>query len=349
MKAVAFHEFGPPEVLTYQDWPDPGPPGPEEIVVRVGAVSVGRLLDLGTRAGTNRYFRGRPPHVLGSDHAGVVVEVGRDVHHLRPGDRVAVFGHVSCGRCRSCEDGHDEICPSSELIGVHRPGADAELARVPAANATVVPEGISLVAAAALALAGPVAWTQLRMAGLRAGDWVLVNGAASGLGSMTAVVARHLGARVIGTSRKERKRSALLELGLEAALDATAPGFEREVLELTGGEGVRIVVENLGSAEIWPHLVAVLAPGGTVISSGAFLGGQLSLDLRSLYQRSQRVVGVRTATRHGVASFWREVAPHVRPVIDRTFPLADAVAAHRYLESGDNLGRVLLIPCQEVG
>ena len=343
MKAVVLRTFGPPEVLGYEDWPDPGPPGPDEIVVRVGAVGVGRLLDLGTRAGTNRYFRGRLPHVLGSEHAGTVVEVGRDVHHLTVGDRVAVFASTTCGRCAFCTRGRDDACLEAELIGVHRPGADAEFTRVPASAATPIPDDLPLVIAAALALTGPVAWTQLNLAGLGAGDWVLVNGAASGLGSMTAVVARHLGARVIGTSRKAWKRAALLDLGLDAALDATAPDFEDRVRELTEGRGVEIVIENIGAAAAWPHLMAVLARGGTVVSSGAFVGDRLPLDLRSLYQQSQRVIGVRTATRQQVTSFWREVAPHVRPVLDRTFPLAEAAAAHRYLESGDNLGRVLLV------
>ncbi|HLH68729.1 MAG TPA: alcohol dehydrogenase catalytic domain-containing protein [Candidatus Dormibacteraeota bacterium] len=349
MKAVVLHAFGPPDVLSYEDWPDPGPPGPDEIVVRVGAVSVGRLLDLGTRAGTNRYFRGQLPHILGSEHAGIVVEVGRDVHHLQVGDRVAVFSSVSCGRCRFCEEGREDACPETELIGVHRPGADAELVQVPASMATVIPKDLPFTVAAAMALTGPVAWTQLDMAGLCPGDWVLINGAASGLGSMTAVVARHLGARVIGTSRKAWKRAFLLELGLEAALDATAPGFEEEVRELTGGAGVQIVVENIGSAEAWPHLLGALARRGTVISSGAFIGDRLPLDLRSLYQQSQRVIGVRTATKRGVAAFWREVAPHVRPVLDRTFPLAEAAAAHRHLESSDNLGRVVLVPTEKAG
>lgn len=347
MKVAIFHEFGPPEVLKYEDWPDPEPPGPDDVIVRVGAVSVGRLLDIGTRAGKNRYFRGQLPHILGSEHAGQVVEVGRRVGHLSPGDRVAVFTCITCGGCRFCQAEHDDACPEMELIGVHRQGAYAELTRVPAANVRAIPDELSFHEAAALALAGPVAWTQLNMAGLQPGDWVLINAAASGLGSMTAVVAKHLGARVIGTSRKEWKRQELLKLGVDKALDATLPEFEANVRELTGGEGVQIVVENISSAELWPRLLAVLARRGTVISSGAFVGEQLPLDLRSLYQQSQRIVGVKTANKHGVATFWDLVAPHVRPVLDRSFALAEAANAHRHIEASDNLGRVVLVPWKD--
>lgn len=344
MKVSVFREFGPPDVLRYEDWPDPAPPGPGEVQVRVRAVSVGRLLDIGTRAGTNRYFQGRLPHVLGGEHAGEVAAVGPGVEGLQPGDRVAISNAVTCGTCPFCLAGQDEACPGVELIGVHRQGAYADLSLVPAANATRIPDGLSFAEAAGLALAGPVAWTQLDLAGLRAGDWVLVNGAASALGSTTAVVAGHLGARVIGTSRDARKREALVRLGLDEALDATAAGFEDRVRELTQGQGVRIVVDNIGSAECWPHLQAVLARHGTVISSGAFLGEALPLDLRSLYQQSQRILGIRTATRRGAAAFWSDVGAHVRPVLDQSFPLSEAAAAHRYVEAGDNVGRVVLVP-----
>ncbi len=344
MKASVFHEFGPPEVLRYQDWPDPPPPGPGEVLVRVRAVSVGRLLDVGTRAGTNAYFRGTLPHILGSEHAGEVAAVGPDVEGLAPGDRVAVNTHVPCGRCPICLAGADETCPTAELIGVHRQGAYADLCLVPAANATRIPDDLPFVEAAGLALAGPLAWTQMEMAGLRPGDWVLVNGAGSALGSTTAMVARHLGARVVGTSRQAWKREALLQLGLEAALDATADGFEDRVRELTEPEGVRIIVDDIGAARSWPHLQAVLARRGTIISSGAFLGETLPLDLRSLYQHSQRIIGVRTATRRGVAAFWSRIGPGVRPVLDRSFPLSEAAAAHRHVEGSDNLGRVVLVP-----
>lgn len=344
MKAAIFREFGPPDVLRYEDWPDPEPPGPGDVLVRVRAVSVGRLLDIGTRAGTNRYFRGTLPHVLGGEHAGEVAEVGPGVEGLQPGDRVAVFNTVTCGACSFCGAGEDESCPNAELIGVHRQGAYADLCLVPAANVTRIPDDLSFPEAAGLALAGPVAWTQMDLAGLRPGDWVLVNGAASALGSMTAVVARHLGARVIGTSRHAWKREALLGLGLEGALDATDAGFGDRVRELTQGQGARIVVENIGAAKSWPALQAVLARRGTLISSGAFMGETLALDLRSLYQQSQRLVGVRTATRRAVAAFWSGVAPHVRPVLDRCFPLSEAAAAHRHIEADENFGRVLLVP-----
>ncbi len=137
---------------------------------------------------------------------------------------------------------------------------------------------------------------QLRQAGLRKGDWVLVAGAASALGATTAELARHLGARVIGTSRAAWKRERLLAMGLEAALDPTAEGFVDEVRALTGVAGVAVAVDDLGDPDIFARLTDVLAPQGVLVSSGAFLGGTVPLNLARLYTLNQRILGSARAT-----------------------------------------------------
>jgi len=139
VKVVAFRQFGPPDVLQPEVWKDPSP-GADEVVLRVRAVSVGRFLDLATRAGRNPYFAHPLPHVLGAEHSGEVVEVGRRVTALKPGDRVAVFPSITCGRCSLCRSSLDYACTNAEVIGIHRQGAYAEFSCVPAANCTLLPE-----------------------------------------------------------------------------------------------------------------------------------------------------------------------------------------------------------------
>ena len=188
MHAVVFTRFGGPEVLEVTEVPVPAV-GAGEVLVRVAAVSVGRLLDLTARAGTHPYARFVLPHVLGAEHAGTVAAVGDGVREVKAGDQVAVFPVLTCGSCRACREGATEACPRLQIMGVHRPGAYAEYTVVPAANVHVLPAGLDPWTAAGLALAGPVAYNQLSQAGLRPEDWVLVQGGSSALGSLTAALA----------------------------------------------------------------------------------------------------------------------------------------------------------------
>ena len=341
MRAVVFERFGPPEVLQ-QTRLDTPRPGRGEVLIQVGAVSVGRLLDIAARAGRHPYASFRFPHVLGAEHAGTVAALGEDVDGLRIGDRVAVFPAVSCGACTYCRDAKQEVCPQLSLIGTHRPGAYAEYCAVPARNVHPVPDGLTPAEVAALAMAGPVAANQLAQAGLRRGDWVLVQGAASALGSTTAALARHLGAQVIATSRSADKRAALAASGIDVVLDATAGDFADQVRAVTGGRGVDIAIDNLGDPLVWEATMDSLARGGAVVCSGAFLGGKVQLDLLRLYSCSYRLIGVRTGNPASIEALWTQVEQGFRAVLDRTFPIARAADAHRYLEDDTNTGRVAL-------
>ena len=341
MRAMVFNRFGPPEVLE-QATIDTPRPRPGEVLVQVGAVGIGRLLDLTARAGNHPYAKIQPPHVLGADHAGVVAALGAGVDSVRVGERVAVFPAVACGSCAFCLEGREEACPDLGVIGTHRPGAYAQYCAVPARNVHAVPQDIPASMAASLALVGAVAANQLAQAGLRPGQWVLVQGAASALGSTTAVYAQHLGARIIATSRSAEKRKALAAAGAELVLDANDPDFVNRVREATGGHGVDIAVDNLGDPAIWDATLDSLAHGGTVVTSGAFLGGKVQVDLRRLYSACHRIIGVRTGNAAAVNALWTEVEHGFRAVVDRTFPIARAADAHRYMEDDNNLGRVAL-------
>ncbi|MEJ2884986.1 quinone oxidoreductase family protein [Actinomycetospora aeridis] len=352
MAAVVFDRFGPPDVLRLDAVPTPAP-GPGEVLVRVAAVCVGRFLDVSLRAGRHP-VKPALPHVLGVEHAGTVVavgdaaqrsstvETGDEVRGVAVGQHVAVWPVLGCGDCTACAAGSTEACPRLHIAGVHGPGAYAEYTVVPEAAVWAIPDDLDPATAAGVALAGPVAMNQLQQAGLRAGDWVLVAGAASALGATTAELARHLGARVIGTSRAAWKRERLRGLGLEAALDPTAASFVDDVRAVTGGAGVAVAVDDLGEPDIFARLTDVLAPRGVLVSSGAFLGGTVPLDLARLYTLNQRILGVRTGNAASARALWAEVGRGFRPVVDRSFPLEAAADAHRFLEADDNMGRIVL-------
>lgn len=308
MRAMVFHRFGPPDVL--EEAVLDTPPGPGEVLVQVAAVGIGRLLDLTARAGHHPYARFQLPYVLGADHSGVVAALGEGVDFVQVGDRVAVFPVVTCARCA-----------------------------VPARNVHRVPDGIPPAMAASLALVGPVAANQLAQAGLRPGHWVLVQGAASALGSTTAALAHHLGATVIATSRSPEKRKALNMAGADVVLDATVPDFSERVREATGGHDVDIAVDNLGDPAAWDATLDALARGGIVVTSGAFVGGRVQIDLLRLYSDCHRIIGVRTGNAQAVKALRTRAEQGFRAVVDRTFPIARAADAHRYTEDGNSRAR----------
>jgi NADPH:quinone reductase-like Zn-dependent oxidoreductase len=342
MKAAVIHEFGSADVMkVVEDALEPKP-APGEVLVSVRAVRIGGLLDVGTRAGRNPFARLTFPHILGADFAGDVVEVGEGVAEPGPGDRVAVSPFIACGRCPACAAGRDYGCSSAQLIGVHRPGSYAELVSVPAKVVRRIPSSLSYEQAAALALSGPVAFTQFSVAGLKPGDWVLVTAAASGLGLVTALVAKALGARVIATSRKDWKREMLGKRGFEAVLDTADDLFVNQVAELTGPQGVAIAIDNTSSAAMFPKVCATLGRLGTVVSSGAQVAEPVPLDLRSLYLKSQSVIGIRTHTQAALDGFWKLAQNGLETLVDRTFPLDEVGDAHRYVEAEKNFGRVVL-------
>lgn len=344
MRALTIRRFGPPEVLQVERLPTPEPPG-GEVLVRVAAVGVGRLLDLVARSGRHPYASFTFPHVLGAEHAGTVAAVGSGVDGLAVGDHVAVFQTITTAQDEFTRSGYSDLSPNLVILGTHRQGADAEYVAVPAENVCVVPPGMGPEQAASLAGVGPVAANQFaRVGGVGKGSRVIVQGATSGLGSTTALLAKHLGADVVVTSRHEHKRARLAELGFTHVLDAVDPDFTERAREAFGGHGADVVVDNLGAPLVWEHGFDALRPGGAVVSSGAFLGHSVPLNLQKLYSTGLRVVGVRTGTLESMRALWSAAADGFRTVLDRTFPLTDAAAAHRYVEEGGNVGRVLLAP-----
>lgn len=344
MKAVVVERFGPPEVMEYREVPTPRP-GPGEILIRVGAVTVNRTLDLAVRHdGDNRGVT--LPLVLGTDPSGEIVELGEGVAGLAVGDHVAVSGAVRCGRCPACLAGNAQDCGKPEHIGVHRWGGYAEYVVVPGRNAVRVPDALPFPEASVIVRHAPTANNLLQnKAELRAGETVLIMGAAGALGSMGVQLAKLHGAHVIAGAGTDAGVALARELGADHGINYRTQPLDEAVMAYTDGAGVDVVFENISDPELWPRAFASLANRGRLVTAGAHGGGIVALDCRRLYHRRLKVIGGAGSTPSDVEkALAAAVAGKLRAVIDRVLPLERAVEAHHIVARRDVLGKVVLSP-----
>jgi NADPH:quinone reductase-like Zn-dependent oxidoreductase len=341
MRAVRFHEHGGPDVLRYEEAPDPVLRA-GEVVVRVRACALNHL-DLFQRRGIERVTIPLP-HISGADVAGEIAGVSPEARFLAAGTRVMLQPGLSCGRCDACLAGRDNYCRTYDVLGYQSDGGYAELVAVPAANVIPIDDAIDFVTAAAFPLTFLTAWHMLvTRAAVTERDTVLVIAAGSGVGQAAIQIARLLGARVIATAGGEDKLRHAVDIGAEAAIDHYKEDVAARVKALTGGRGVDVVVEHTGAAT-WERSVRCLSRGGRLVTCGATTGHSVALDLRHLFARQLSFLGCYMGSK---AELLRAAALFMRgrfaPRVDRTFPLADAAEAHRYLESSSQFGKVVLV------
>lgn len=338
MKAVRIHEFGGPEVLRYEDVPDPKP-RKDQVLVRVTAVALNHL-DLWVRKGLPGV---KLPHIPGSDIAGEVVEVGEYVRGVKPGQRVLVAPMHFCNHCAQCVAGRQNMCREFTVLGNAVDGGDCELIALPEVNIIPIPETLDLVQAASVPLVFVTAFHMLTgRASVRPGNTVLVLGANSGVGIAAIQVAKLFQATVITTAGTEQKMAKARELGADHVINHYKQSVSEEVRKITHREGVDIVVEHVGPAT-WEHSLKSLKPGGTLVTCGATTGPQVGIDLRFVFSRQLSILG----SYMGTMSELNEVVKHVfsgklKPVVDRVFPLKDIRAAHEYMENSEMFGKIVL-------
>jgi NADPH:quinone reductase-like Zn-dependent oxidoreductase len=343
VKAVVFEQFGGPEVLQYRDVPDPEPEA-GEVVVGVRACSVNRTLDIESRE-KGAGFGIALPHISGADPCGEVVAVGPDATGPRIGDRVAVSPIMSCGTCPLCRRGAENACLNLRVMGVHRHGGYAERVRVPIGNVFPLPAKLGFEDAACLPLSFAVAWQLLvNVARVEPGEVVLIMAAGSGLGVAGIQIARLRGARVLAAAGSDDKLARAAELGAEAGVNYTTRDLAKEVRRLTEGWGADVVFENIGAAT-WEASVASLARAGRLVTCGTHGGSQASIDIRSLYRHHVSLYFTAGYTRDALEAVLRLAGEgSLKAIVDRTFPLAEAAAAQRYVAERKNFGKVILIP-----
>jgi NADPH2:quinone reductase len=324
MKAVVCEAFGGPEVLALRELPDPAPPGPGEVQVRILARGV-QYVDVLMLAGKYQ-FRPEPPFVPGNEGAGEVVAVGQGVTGFKLGDRI---------------------------MSRHRLGAFAQLGNAKAEDCDPVPAGMSLEAAAVFRGAYHTAYHALiQRARLKAGDWVMINGAAGGIGIAAIQVAKLFGATVIATASTDEKRATCLEEGADYAIDYRA-GLRDKVKELTGArDGVDIVYDPIG-AEVFDESLRCLAWGGRILVLGFLGGGPSTPRTNYLLIKGLEVIGVRLG---GVTEHQPEIGRanmktlvelagqgKLKPRISHRFPLEEAAGAMQAVIDRKVIGKAVLV------
>jgi len=345
MKAMVLTQFGSPDVLHLEEVPTPDP-GPGEVRVRVMAVAVARTKDVAARAGSPPFgpqIR-RFPHVLGTEHSGVIDVAGEGVAADLVGRPVAVSAVLSCGQCRACAGGREEACSRFELIGIHRPGSYAQYVVVPAGNVHDLPDSVSFAEGAAVAANGPVARAQLDAGQVGPGSVVLVVGAAGSLGSTAVALAAFRGARVLGVDRLSARPDCLEGLPLAAALDGESSDLQARILNAAGSWGVDCVVDNLGITSLWEQYRPTVADMGRIVVSGSISRDPLPVQLLPFYLRSQSLIGVRTGNRHQMTSMWADVEAGFRPPPSHVSSMSwfDVAQAHGQVETGTARGQTVL-------
>ena len=340
MKAVRFHRHGGPEVLQYEEAPDPVPDA-DEALVRVKACALNHL-DIWARNGLPN-VEIPMPHISGSDIAGVVEWVPQEEKEFRKGDEVIVNPGLGCGRCDRCLSGRDDQCRSYTIIGYGVDGGDAELVKVRRTHLVTKPTGMGFEEAASFPLVFETAYHMLvTKARVGPGDTVLVLAANSGVGSAAVQLAKLFGAQVIATAGDPEKMERAKKLGADYAIDHYKQDVLAEVKRLTEKRGVDVVVEHVGKAT-WEGSVKALAKGGRLVTCGATTGAEVSTDLRYVYNRELTIYG------SFMAGMWEllEVVKlfekgRLKTVVDSVYPLEKAAEAHARMESSRHFGKIVL-------
>jgi NADPH:quinone reductase-like Zn-dependent oxidoreductase len=314
VKAIRIHQDGGPEVLRYEEAPEPSP-AEGEVLVRLRAASLNHI-DLWIRSGQPSVSK---PRILGSDGAGERVDTGGRVV-INPG----------------LDDG-------ARIIGEHIDGTDAELIAVPEEYLQPLPDALSFEEAAAFPLVFETAYRMLvTRARLQAEEWVLVWGIGGGVATASLAIAKALGARVLVTSSSDAKLERARGLGADATVNHATGDVGAAVKDATGGAGVDVVVEHVGEAT-WRMSLAAVRAGGRVVVCGATSGANPPAQLHRVWWKQLTIYGSTMGTREDFAGAFELVSSgRARPVIDEIFALAEARAAHERLERGEQFGKIVL-------
>jgi len=314
VKAIRIHEDGGPEVLRYEDAPEPEPK-PGEVLVSLRAASLNHL-DVWIRKGLPSVPK---PRILGADGAGVRADTGEEVvinPGLEHGERILV-------------------------IGEHMDGTHAELVAVPETNLYPLPTGLSFEEAAAFPLVFETAYRMLvTKAGLREGEWVLLWGIGSGVATAGLAIAKALGAKALVTSSSDAKLERARELGADATVNHAEGDVIAAVKDSTGGAGIDVVLEHVGKAT-WERSLQAARAGGRIAVCGATTGPNPPAALHRVWWKQLTIYGSTMGTKEDFEGAYELVKNGVRPVVDTVLPLAEARAGHERLEAGEQFGKIV--------
>ena len=327
--------------LVVADVPAPPPPGAGEVQIRVKAVALNHIDVWGYRG--MAFAKRKLPLVIGAEASGEIVAVGKGVTRFKRGQKVVMYGALTCGICGACKDGRDNLCENvSGIMGFHVDGFARELLNLPERLIVPVPSGVSERHAAC----APIAFSTVQHmlfdnAKLQPGGTVLVHAGGSGIGTVAIMMAKAIGCTVITTVGDDSKIAGVKALGADHVINYRKDRFEHETRKITKKRGVDVVFEHVGADTFNGSLLA-LKRGGRLVTCGSTSGPTVTFNLMQLFQQQYRIFGSFGASMRNIADSLDKIAGGMRPVIDTEVPIEDVAAALKRMESRKVFGKIIV-------
>ena len=321
--------------------PPPSPPAAGEVLLRIRHVGLNHIDVWGWRG--MAFAKRKMPFTVTTEAVGEIVAVGPGVSGLAVGQRVVPFGAITCGVCRACREGRDNLCEAiAGIRGFHIDGFAQELTNHPARLLIPVPDGVALRDAACAAVAyGTVEHMLFDNAKLEPGESILVHAGGSGIGSIAIRVAKSLGCMVITTVGSDDKMEKARALGADHVINYRTDRFEGVVRRITAKKGVDVVFEHVG-ADTWSGSLLSLRRGGRLVTCGATSGASGSINLMQLFQQQYRIFGSFGASKRNIAAALARMATGVLPVIDSEYTLETFRDALGRMERREVFGKMVV-------
>jgi len=338
MKAVRIHQHGSKDVLQIDDLAIPKI-SKSQCLVNVKAAALNHL-DIWVRKG----FPGIPlPLIMGSDGAGIIVEIGDEVENFSIGDRVLVQPLTYCDKCKWCNRNMENYCDNWGILGENQNGLQCEYIAIDTKYLRKIPEKMTFEQSAAFPLVAETTYTMLvDRANIQNSETVFIWGASSGVGSMAIQIAKAYNCKVITTVGDSQNKNFAEQLGADFVLNYKTINISKAINDITNSNGVDVVVEHVG-AETWKTSMRILGKGGRVVTCGATTGSGVRFDLRHLFYKQQSILG---STMGNAQSLDKALdlfkKGKIKPVVDKQLNMSEIQAAHEYLENGHQIGKIII-------
>jgi alcohol dehydrogenase len=327
--------------LELADVPPPPPPGDGDVQIRIAAVALNHLDLWGFRG--MAFAKRKLPLVVGAEASGEIAAVGPGVADFKPGDRVVMYGAMTCGQCAACREGRDNLCENvGGIMGFHIDGFARELINMPARLVIPVPVGVSLRDAACAPIAfGTVEHMLFDNAKLKPGETILVHAGGSGIGSVAIKMAKAIGCTVITTVGDDAKAEKAKALGADHVINYRTDRFEGVTRKLTAKKGVDVVFEHVGG-EAFNASLLCLKRGGRLVTCGSTAGPTVTINLMQLFQQQYKIFGSFGASMRNIRDSLSKMATGMTPIIDTEVALADVEQGLARIESRQVFGKVIV-------